>query len=59
MPIFSQKYPNKLSEEQILHGIRTGEFVGFVECYIEIPNKLPEMDMPSEVYFDDYPPLFA
>ncbi len=62
MPIFSKKYPNKVSEEQILHCVRTGEFVGFAECDIEIPNKLPESletDMPSEEYFDDYPPLFA
>ncbi len=45
-----------------MHCVRTGEFVGFVERDIEIPNKLPESletDMPSEVYFDDYPPLFA
>ncbi len=62
MPKFSPKYPNKVTEEQILHCVRTGEFVGFVECDIEIPNKLPESmgtNLSSEVYFNDYPPLFV
>ncbi len=61
-PNFPKKYPNKVTEEYILHCVRTGEFVGFVEYDIEMPNKLPESmgtNLSSEEYFDDYPPLFV
>ncbi len=62
MPKFSQKYSYTVTQEQILDGVRSGEFVGFVECYIEIPDQLPSYlnsNLSSEVYFDDYPPVFV
>ncbi len=62
MPKFSQKYPCKVSAQQILDVVRTGQFQGFVECDIEMPSELPpylDTNLCSEQYFDDYPPLFA
>ncbi len=39
-----------------------GEFQGLIECDIEIASTLPKhlnMNLSSEVYYNDYPPLFA
>ncbi len=36
MPRFSQKYSHTITSEQILDGVRSGEFIGVIECYIEI-----------------------
>ena len=41
MSIFSQKYPQKVTEKQKLKSIINDEFTGFIECDIEIPTKLP------------------
>ncbi len=59
MPKLSQKYSYTVTQKQILDSVRSGEFVGFVECDIEIPDQLPShlnSNLSSEVYFDDYPP---
>ncbi len=64
MPNFSQKYSYTVTQKQILDGVRSGEFVGFVESDIEIPYQLPShlnSNLFSEVYFDNNPtpPLFV
>ncbi len=40
MPRFSQKYFHAVTSEQLLDSVRSGEFVGFVECDIEIQPEL-------------------
>ncbi len=62
MPRLSQKYSHTVTSEQILDGVISEECVGFVECDIEILYELPSRlnsNHSSEVYFDDYPPLFV
>ncbi len=48
--------------QQLLDGMRTGKFQGFIECDIEIPPTLLKhlnTNLSSEVYYDDYATLFA
>ncbi len=62
MPIFSQKYPQKVTEKQILKSIVNDEFTGFIECDIRIPTNLPNNvgnNMSSYQMFKDYPPLIV
>ena len=62
-PIFSQKHRSKVTENQILNGVRYGQLFGMVECDIEVPEQWsPEfahMSMSSQDYFAEMCPIFC
>lgn len=51
-PLFTQKHPYSVSEQQIIDGIKSGELFGFVLCSIHVPDHLKDS-------FSDFPPIFC
>jgi hypothetical protein len=64
-PPFYQKFPGRVSEEQILEHVQNGILFGMVEVDIEVPkywsevaNK-PDTELDPFVYFSEMAPLFG
>ncbi|XP_053395936.1 uncharacterized protein LOC123525701 isoform X2 [Mercenaria mercenaria] len=62
-PIFCQKHRGKVTENQILNGVRTGELFGMVECDIEVPEEWgcekSHISLSPQQYFEEMCPIFC
>ena len=51
-PTFLKKHPYKVTKDQILSAVMSGDFFGFLVVNIEVKDEMRE-------YFQDFPPIFA
>ena len=61
-PTFYRTHSNTVSESQILKAVKSGQFFGFVECDISIPDTWPEgreRHLPPKEYFAEMAPIFC
>ncbi len=61
-PTFSQKKRGKVTEAQVLSGVRSGELFGMIECDIQVPKQWGQgfdNALTPEEYFSEMCPIFA
>ncbi len=61
-PTFAKRHKGKVTEKQILDGVRAGTLFGMIEVDIEVPDKWGqyfERQLPPRQYFDEMCPLFC
>ena len=62
-PAFSQKHKGKVTENQILNGVLSGQLFGMVECDIEVPeqwgSEFDHMSASPRQYFEEMCPIFC
>jgi hypothetical protein len=62
---FTQRYPRRVNEKEIIEGVMTEELFGLVEVDISVPDSweevsfVPDTKLPPKKYFEEMSPIFG